>query len=47
MLGYGGSPDSLDDHLKMGESNVLETMKEFASTVISVYGNEYLRPPRR
>jgi hypothetical protein len=46
MLVYGGSTDSLDDHLKMGESSVVETMKEFACTVISVYGNEYLHPPR-
>jgi hypothetical protein len=37
--------DSLYGHLKMVESTVLETMKEFASTVINVYGNEYLRPP--
>jgi hypothetical protein len=46
MLAYGGSTDSLDDHLKMGESTVLETVKEFACTMINVYGNEYLRPPR-
>jgi hypothetical protein len=35
----------LDDHFKLGESIVLETMKEFVSTVISVYGNKYLHPP--
>jgi hypothetical protein len=46
MLAYGGSADSLDDHLKMGESTVLETVKEFACTMINVYGNEYLHPPR-
>jgi hypothetical protein len=28
MLAYGGSTNSLDDHLKIGESTVLETMKE-------------------
>jgi hypothetical protein len=45
MLEYGGPTDLLDDHLKMGESAILKTMKEFASTIISVYGNEYLRSP--
>jgi hypothetical protein len=46
MLAYGGPADLLDDHLKMRESTVLKTMKEFAFTMISAYGNEYLRSPR-
>ena len=46
MLAYGGPADELDDHLKMGESTVLETLKEFAMTVIEVFGKEFLRPPR-
>jgi hypothetical protein len=44
MLANGGSADSLDDHLKMGESNVLETLKKFVTTIISVFGAEWLRP---
>jgi len=46
MLAYGGPADELDAHLKMGESTVLETLKEFVMTVIKVFGKEYLRPPR-
>jgi hypothetical protein len=45
MLANGGSVDSLDAHLKMGESIVLETLKKFVTTIISVFGEEWLRPP--
>jgi len=46
MLAYGGPADELDDHLKMGESTVLETLKQFVMTVIKVFGKEFLHPPR-
>jgi len=46
MLAYGGPADELDAHLKMGESTVLETLREFVMTVSKVFGKEYLRPPR-
>ena len=46
MLAYGGPADELDAHSKMGESTVLETLKEFVMTVSKVFGKEYLRPPR-
>ena len=45
MLAYGGPADALDDTYKMAESTVLETLMEFVTTVIDVYGGEYLRPP--
>jgi hypothetical protein len=45
MLANGCSVDSLDDHLKMGESTTLETLKKFVQTIIDVAGDEYLRPP--
>ena len=45
MLAYGGPADALDDHLKMGESTVLLTLKKFVQTIIQVYGQEWLRPP--
>jgi hypothetical protein len=35
----------LDDHLKMGESTTLETLKKFVETIIDVASDEYLRPP--
>jgi hypothetical protein len=34
MLAYGGPADALDDHLKMGESTVLLTLKKFVQTII-------------
>jgi hypothetical protein len=43
MLAYGGATDSLDDHLKVGESTVLETLKTFVNTIIQVFGEEWLR----
>lgn len=45
MLAYGGAANSLDDHLKIGESTVLETLKTFVNTIIQVFGEEWLRPP--
>jgi hypothetical protein len=45
MLAYGGPADFLDDVIGMGESTILECLKEFSRTGISVYAVEYLRPP--
>ena len=47
MLAYGTAADSFDDVLKMGESTVLQTVKEFVKIVYSVYGPEFLRPPNQ
>jgi hypothetical protein len=44
-LAYGRPADFLDDVIHMGESTILECLKEFSRTVISVYATEYLRPP--
>jgi hypothetical protein len=45
MLAYGGPADFLDEGLCMSESTVLKTVKEFATTVVEVFGDEFLRPP--
>jgi hypothetical protein len=45
MLAYGGAADFHDEGLRMDESTVLKTVKEFASTTIKVFGDEFLRPP--
>jgi hypothetical protein len=47
MLAYGSIADALDDGYAMAESTVLECVKEFASTVISVFEEDYLRPPNQ
>jgi hypothetical protein len=44
MLAYGSIADSLDDHLQMGESTVLETLKRFVRTIVNVFGEEWIRP---
>ena len=45
MLAYGTIADALDDHLQMGESTVLETLKRFVRTIVNVFGEEWIRPP--
>ncbi|KAL6613823.1 hypothetical protein ACP70R_036093 [Stipagrostis hirtigluma subsp. patula] len=45
MLAYGSIADALDDHLEMGESTVLETLKRFVRTIVNVFGEEWIRPP--
>ena len=45
MLAYGSPADSFDNTYRMPESTVLETVKQFARTIISVYESEFLRPP--
>jgi hypothetical protein len=47
MLAYGGPEDFHDEGLRMGEIMVLKTVKEFASTIVEVFGDEFLRPPSK
>jgi hypothetical protein len=47
MLAYGTIADSLDHGYAMAESTVLECVKEFASTIISEFEEDYLRPPNQ
>jgi hypothetical protein len=44
MLAYGGAADFHNEGLHMGESTILKTVKEFASTIVEVFGDEFLRP---
>ena len=43
MLVCGISADCVDEYLKIGESTTMECMKNFATSVIQVFGEEYLR----
>lgn len=45
MLTYGVSANSYDVVFQMGESTVLQTMREFTRTVVHIYGDQYLRLP--
>jgi hypothetical protein len=45
MLAYGASADQLDELIRIGESTALETLKVFCSSIIRLFGPEYLRKP--
>ncbi|KAI4973986.1 hypothetical protein ZWY2020_041767 [Hordeum vulgare] len=45
MLAYGIPADLVDDHLAMGESQVIMCVKRFAVGIVQVFGEEYLRSP--
>ena len=43
MLAYGCSADMLDEVLRMGQSTILECLREFVNGIREVYGSTYLR----
>ena len=45
MLAYGISADCFDKYLKIGKSTAMKCMKNFATAIIQVFGEEYLRRP--
>ena len=45
ILAYGISADCVDEYLKIGESTAMECMKNFATAIIQVFGEEYLWKP--
>lgn len=47
QLAYGVSADATDEYLKIGESTALQSLREFCSAIINIYGEEFLRPPSK
>ena len=47
MLAYGISADLLDDVMRMGEQTILDSLKQFSTSIISIFGDEYLRAPTK
>jgi hypothetical protein len=45
MLAYGSPADSLDEYLRMSESQILKCLRRFCKAVIMVFGEEHLRKP--
>ena len=45
VLAYVSSADSLDEHLEMGESTILQSTQHFTNCIIDIFGNEYLMYP--
>jgi len=43
MLAYGIVADSIDEYLKIWESNAFECLKNFCAGVVKTFGQEYLR----
>ena len=47
MLAYGITADCVDEYLNIGASTAHECMKKFCSSIIEVFGEEYLRKPNQ
>ena len=45
ILAYGMVADSLDEYLRMSERTCGDAMVRFATTVVEVFGPQYLREP--
>ena len=45
MLAYGLAADAIDEYVRLSETTILLSMKEFCSSVIAVFGERYLRYP--
>ena len=45
MLTYGVSSDLIDEYVRIGETVALESLKKYATAVIDVFSEEYLREP--
>jgi hypothetical protein len=45
MLAYGISTYFLDDYVRMGESTIIESLKNFVKAVIDLFGDKYLMVP--
>ena len=45
MLSYGVPADFMDQYICIGESTVIESLRRFVTTVVDVFGEEYLRSP--
>jgi hypothetical protein len=45
MLAYGGAADANNKYLRISQSTSLESLSRFCSTIIKIYGAEYLRSP--
>ena len=42
-VAYGVATDAIDDYIRIGESTALESLRKFVTSVVQVFGPEYLR----
>ncbi|XP_042410297.1 uncharacterized protein LOC121999722 [Zingiber officinale] len=45
ILAYGVGADLMDEYVRIGETTAIKSMKLFVKSVISIFGDEYLRSP--
>ena len=45
MLVYGVTTDFIDEYVRIGESTVIESLKNFVKAVVDIFSKEYLRSP--
>ncbi|XP_062534143.1 uncharacterized protein LOC134203287 [Armigeres subalbatus] len=45
MLAYGIAADAVDEYVRIGASTAMESLRNFCTTVVEVYGDIYLRVP--
>ncbi|XP_074328216.1 uncharacterized protein LOC141666117 [Apium graveolens] len=46
MLAYGTTSEAIDDYVRIGESNTIESLRIFVKAIVEVFGAEYLRRPK-
>src|SRR5438132_2315250 len=47
MLAYGGPADALDEVLRIGESTIIDSLKQFVQAIRAVFRPQYLRRPNQ
>jgi len=47
MIAYGYAADAVDKYLRIGESTSMSCMIHFVKAIIYLFGEEYIRRPRR
>jgi len=45
ILAYGSLADSVDEYVRISETNTVECLEQFVSSICTIFGNEYLRRP--
>lgn len=45
QLGYGVASNATDEYVRIGGTTARQTLKMFASSVVNIYGSEYLQQP--
>ncbi|XP_073045580.1 uncharacterized protein [Primulina eburnea] len=45
IIAYGMASDSMDEYIKIGESDAIESLKRFSWAMVEVFGDRYLRSP--